>query len=454
MRSLIASARGLQLRWWRYGPETEALVEAALARETWSAARWRNYQEERVARTLHEAARDVPYYQDQWRARRARGDRASVERLENWPVLSKDAVRRHGRAFVSTKAAGRRLFADHTSGTTGKSLTLWCPKETVREWYALFEARSRRWYGTSRHDAWAILGGQLVTPQATRTPPFWVWNAPLRQLYMSSYHLAPDLVPRYLEALAKYNVTYLYGYSSSLYALAMGARELGASRLGLRVAITNAEPLFDYQRRAISEVFGCPVRETYGMAEIVAAGGQCERGCMHLWPEAGHVEVLNGEAPVPAGTTGDLVCTGLLNPVMPLVRYAVGDRGALAADSRCACHRTLPIASTIEGRADDVLYTIDGRPIGRLDPIFKADLPVHEAQIIQEAPDRVRVRYVPADGFSPAAMASMAERLRDRLGPVQVIGEAVDSIPRTAAGKFRAVVRAFAIEDLGARSVH
>ena len=450
LRSLIASARGWQLRSWRYGPETEALVAAALERDTWSPSQWRAYQEDRLARLLRDAARDIPYYAAHWTARRVRGDRSTVERLEHWPILTKDEVRRHGKALVSTRAADQRLFADHTSGTTGTALTVWCPRETVRAWYALFEARSRRWYGTSRHDAWAILGGQLVTPQATRRPPFWVWNAPLKQLYMSSYHLARDLVPRYLDALADYRVTYLYGYSSSLHALAEGARRSGARALQLRVAVTNAEPLFDYQRRAIQEVFGCPVRETYGMAETVAAAGECHAGTLHLWPDAGVVEVLERGAPVTPGTTGDLVCTGLLNSVMPLIRYSVGDRGSVGDPAACACARTLPVLQSIEGRADDVLFTIDGRPIGRLDPIFKAELPVHEAQIIQEARNRVRVRYVPAPGFSAAAMASMVERLRDRLGPVEIVGEAVDAIPRTASGKFRAVVRAFTPDSAAA----
>ena len=91
------------------------------------------------------------------------------------------------------------------------------------------------------------------------------------------------------------------------------------------------------------------------------------------------VEVLEAGAPVPAGTVGDLVCTGLLNADMPLVRYRVGDRGALApADEGCRCGRTLPTLATVEGRVDDVLLTPDGRRIGRLDPVFKADLPVRE----------------------------------------------------------------------------
>ena len=40
LRVLAADARGYYLRWWRYGPETERLVEEALERETWSPERW------------------------------------------------------------------------------------------------------------------------------------------------------------------------------------------------------------------------------------------------------------------------------------------------------------------------------------------------------------------------------------------------------------------------------
>jgi phenylacetate-CoA ligase len=448
LRSVVASARGLQLRRWRYGRDTEPLVDAALARDSWTAAQWREYVDTRVARMLYDAAANVPYYREQWSARRAKGDRSSVERLENWPILRKDTLRSHPRGFVSDKWAGRRLFADHTSGTTGTSVTLWCPRRTVREWYALFEARSRRWYGTSRHDSWAILGGQLVTPQAQRQPPFWVWNAPLKQLYMSSYHLAPDLVQHYLTALSRYRVRYLYGYASALYSLAEGIRERGLPDLNLKVVITNAEPLYDYQRRVIASVFRCPVRETYGMAEVVMAGGECEHEQMHLWPEAGYVEVVEDGQRVPPGMTGELVSTGLLNPAMPLIRYAVGDRGSLAVNTSCACGRTLPVIASIDGRSDDVLYTMDGRAIGRLDPIFKDALPVREAQIIQEAINRIRIRYVPAADFTPAALESMTQRLRARLGPVEVCSEAVDRIPRTASGKFRAVIREFTCSPL------
>jgi len=441
MRSAAASLRGLYLRTWRYGPETERLVEEALEREHWDSRRWENWQEEQLAFVLDRAATRVPYYREQWAARRRNGDRTSWQYLENWPVLEKETLRENPTAFVADDCNVRVMFHEHTSGTTGKPLDLWWSRNTVRAWYALFEARCRRWYGISREDRWAILGGQLITSIADSQPPFWVWNAPLNQLYMSSYHLALDFIPHYLDALKKYRIKYIFAYTSSLHALAQEILRLQRKDLQLTVAITNAEPLFDYQRQTISEAFQCPVRETYGMAEIVTSASECGDGRLHLWPEVGWVETFENGRPVEDCTIGDLICTGLLNSDMPLIRYRVGDCGALPAERKlCSCRRTLPTLESIEGRTDDVLYTSDGRRVGRLDPVFKAHMPIKEAQIIQEALDRLRVRYVPAPGYAPEVQRSIVERLQARMGAVQVILEQVDKIPRTTNGKFQAVI--------------
>lgn len=439
-RSLAASLRGYYLRAWRYGAETERLVEQALERETWTPERWKTWQEERLAYVLHRAATQVPYYREQWAARRRNRDRASWEILANWDILEKEPLRQNPRAFVADDCDTRTMFHEHTSGTTGKSLDLWWSRETVRAWFALFEARCRRWHQVSRHDRWAILGGQLVAPVSQSKPPFWVWNAALNQLYLSSYHLSPQFIPAYLDALAKYRIRYMLGYTSSLYALAVEALRIGRTDLRMAVALTNAEPVFDYQRETIARAFQCSVRETYGMAEIVAAASECGHGRLHLWDEVGIVETRDGDAPA-QGTTGDLICTGILNVDMPLIRYRIGDRGALPAqDGECECGRTLPQLERVEGRSDDVLYTIDGRRIGRLDPVFKTHLPVIEAQIIQESLRRVRVRYVPTDDFTSEAGESMITRLRERMGSVEVVLEVVNQIPREPNGKFRAVI--------------
>ena len=449
-RAAAAGLRGLYLRHWRYGSDTERLVEEAIARESWTDDQWGAWRRDRLAFVLHRAATRVPYYRDQWAARRRAGDDAPWDVLENWPILEKHALRTAPRRFVADDCDPSRMFHEHTSGTTGTSLDLWWSRRTVREWYALFDARWRRWYGVSRHDRWAIIGGQLIVPTARRRPPFWVWNPALHQLYMSAYHLAPDLAPHYVRAMRRYRVRYLFGYSSALHALAVALGEGGGRDLGLAVVVTNAEPLLDHQRETIARAFACPVRETYGMAEIVTAASECEYGRMHVWADVGVVEVVDGAGlPAAPGMTGELVCTGLINHDMPLVRYRVGDRGALSADATpCACGRRLPRLAAIEGRNDDTLYTRDGRAVGRMDPVFKSRAPVLEAQIVQESLSRIRVRIVPADGYAAEDGAAIAARIRDRLGDVDVAIETVDSLPRSANGKLRAVVCALSPDEL------
>ena len=439
-RNVAATMRGMYLRWWRYGPNSERLVRDALDREHWTADQWAAWRAERLGALLERAATRVPYYRAQWDERRRRGDRASWELLENWPILTKETLRAQPRAFVADDCDVRNMFHQRTSGTTGTPLDLWRSRATQEAWYAIATARTRRWHGVARTDRWARLGGQPVVPVERREPPFWVWNAAQRQLYLSTYHLAPDLVPHYLDALAKYGIVSMSVYTSSAFALAEEALRLGRRDIRMKVIFTNAEPLPDHQRRVISEAFQCPVRETYGMGETVAGGSECEAGSLHQWPEVGIIEVMDGDTPVAPDEFGDLVGTGLMNTDMPLVRYRIGDCGRMADQAaRCSCGRTLPLIAGIDGRANDLLITRDGRKVYWLNPVLYG-IPVRQAQIIQESLDRIRIRYVPAPEFTSAAGETMTERLRQRMGDVDVTLEPVAEIARSANGKHRAII--------------
>ena len=442
-RSVVASARGYQLRRWRYGPQTEALVQAARERETWSLDQWHAWQNSRLGSLLQHASQAVPYYRKQWQQRRAAGGGGSASVLQAWPVLSKAVLRRSPRDFLDETALRPRLRVEHTSGTTGSPLSLWQSRETAQAWYALMEARWRGWYGLSRSDRWAILGGQLVTPIHQQTPPFWVWNAGLHQLYLSSSHLSAKTCAAYLQALRDHRVSYLWGYASALYSLALFVDEMKLPPPRLSVAISNAEPLYQHQRQLITRVLKCPVRDTYGLCEMVSAASECEAGRLHLWPEAGLTEVLRDDSdePVLPGQTGRLVCTGLLNPDMPLIRYDVGDRVSIAPPGeKCPCGRTLPILLSVEGRSDDVIVTSEGRQIGRMDPVFKGDIPMREGQIVQESLKLIRVLVVPAPDFTAQHEQVLIDAVRERVGNIEVRIERVSAIPRSANGKFRAVL--------------
>ena len=276
-------------------------------------------------------------------------------------------------------------------------------------------------------------------PIASSRPPFWVWNGAFNQLYLSAFHLTRRWIPDFLDALIKYKIVFLYGYPQYLYVIAKEMIRLGRRDVKMKVVIANAEPLYDYQRKLIEEAFECPVRETWGMSEICASAGECEHGRLHLWPEVGIVEVMENGKVLPGNTAGELICTGLMNHDMPLIRYRVGDCGALGEDETCRCGRTLPILKSLDGRTTDMIYLPDGKMINRFEPVFITELPLVEAQIIQDSLTRLRILYVPTPQFTKEHEQLMVQRTRDRMGnpEMEVVAEATDAIPRTKAGKFQ-----------------
>ncbi len=443
LRDVAAGLRGWQLSRWRYGPETGAMAAEAVVREGWSEGRWRQWQGERLGRLIRHAGVRVPAYRDMWAGCEGLGNRDPFDILAGLPVLTKAGLRDRPERFLAEGLRGNDLWVEHTSGTTGTPLRMWHTRETLRGWYALVEARWRGWYGFDRRTPWAILGGQLVVPPGRRGPPYWVRNRPMRQLYLSAHHLSADSAPDYLRAIARHGARYLLGYTSALAALAGEIVRRNLDAPPLEAVISNAEPLHRHQREMIGAAFGCAVRETYGMSEMVCAASECGHGRLHLWPDCGVHEVLRLESdePAAAGEVGRLVCTGLLGLEMPLVRYETGDLVAVAdPGERCPCGRGLPVLLRVEGRNDDVIVTPGGRHVGRLDPVFKADMDIVEAQVVQDAPGHVEVRVVRGAAYSGRTEGQVRDALVERLDGMEVSFRYVTALPRGRNGKFKAVV--------------
>ena len=442
LKVIAASVKGHNLQNFRYGKEIERLVEEAINRESWSAEQWDNWRLNRLEYILTRAATRVPYYRDYWQQQRRSGNQADWSTLSNWPILMKEQVREKPLAFVADDCNPRRMYIDHTSGTTGTPLKIYQSKKSVRYWYALFEARWRRWYGVTNHDNWAIFGGRLVADFQQIHPPYWVWNVGMHQLYCSSYHINENSVADYIDAIEKHDVQYILGYPSTMYSIAAIALRLGLKPPRVRFLLSNAEPLYLHQKEKMQVFFQAPIYDTYGMAETLCAASECEHGYMHMWPETGVFEVLDDTgSQVHTGQVGRLISTGLINADMPLIRYDVGDNVAIGNEPwLCKCGRSMPRLLEILGRHDDMIQTKDGRMVGRLDPIFKQGFHISEAQIIQESLEFFRIRYVPSEEFSYGDLEGIRSSLFQRVGPVGIEFEKVNAIPRTTAGKFQAVI--------------
>ena len=201
---------------------------------------------------------------------------------------------------------------------------------------------------------------------------------------------------------------------------------------------TSSESLLAFQRETIEQAFGAPVRDRYGVSEFCVSMTECRERRLHVDMEFGIVEV-EVEEESEDWERGPLLVTGLANDATPLLRYRVGDVGT-RAKTPCPCGRPGDVFLDVDGRIEDYVMTPDGRLVGRLDHIFKEQLDVAEAQIVQETRDAVEVRVVRRPSWSAASERSLMKEIRSRLGDaIRVELAYLDAIPRESNGKFRAV---------------
>lgn len=436
-QNVMLSGYGAWLQYLRSGARQQDRIAQLRALEHQPAAEWRPAQLAALRKVTAAAQANVPFYQN----RIPVGGVRTLEEYRCLPLLTKAEAQAAGRALVSRVYASSSLQEIHTGGTTGTPLTIYVNRATLQQNYAFF-FQLREWAGIGPADRVATFAGRTIV-RPDRGPPFWRHNWAARTLLCSSYHIAPDTLDQYIGALQRFGPALIDTYPSSLEPLARRILERGDRPIRPRAIITSSETLRPDVRAAAESAFGCKVFDHYGSAEMVALINQCEQGRYHVHPSFGYLEILVAGRPALPGETGEIVSTGFVNPVMPLIRWRTGDV-AIAGESDCPCGRTSPTVREILGREDDVIVTPRGRRVGRLDPIFKAVDSIHEARIVQDRADHVRVELVPKGAIPESERVSLLDELHRRLGDeMQISIVEVHSLERTAGGKLRTVVNEY-----------
>jgi phenylacetate-CoA ligase len=280
----------------------------------------------------------------------------------------------------------------------------------------------------------------LIVPFVQTRSPFWRSNYLGGQTLFSLYHMTPDNLGAYVHAIHQAPARYVQGYPSALHLVARAMLESGRPLKPGRLAaiFTSSESLLAFQREAIEQAFGAPVRDRYGTSEFAVSMTACPLQRLHVDMEFCIVEV-EAQEETDEYVRGPLLVTGLGNDATPFLRYRIGDAGTKSKRA-CDCGRPGDVFVDVDGRIEDYVMTPDGRLIGRLDHIFKAQLDVAEAQILQESQAAIRVLVVPHATWNPASERALVKEIRARLGEeIGVEIRIVDTIPRERNGKFRAV---------------
>src|SRR5688572_17544478 len=264
--------------------------------------------------------REVPYYKDLLDEHGLQPQRIdSLADFIRVPFLTKDILRQEfDRLQPMTKRSGVQRMS--TGGSTGAPVAFLVDAERTAFTDAC-RMRAHRWYGVDVGAREIVLWGspiELTKQDYVRAFRDRLMNSRL----LSAFDLGDKSLAEYANVIDDYRPEKMYGYASAIYVLANYLKKAGRSpRIAPKVIFATAEPLFDFQRNVIEEVFQCPVSVEYGARDAGLIALQCPSGGLHI-PSEGMLVEIDGAA---ADGSVEIVITNLYSFAMPIIRYRTGD---------------------------------------------------------------------------------------------------------------------------------
>jgi len=329
-----------------FQPEVETLARGELE----------SLQLDRLQRTLHNAAGNVPHYQAAFKALGvAPGDLHSLDDLTRFPFTTKNDLR-DAYPFGMFAVPREQVARVHaSSGTTGKPTVVGYTREDIDLWADLM-ARTLACMG--------VRPGDIVH----NAYGYGLFTGGLGAHY-GAERLGATVVPmsggnteKQLVLLEDFGARALCATPSYALNIAEVAEQQGVDirRLPLAIGIFGAEPWSEAMRGELDERLGIKAVDVYGLSEILGPGvaAECEqaRSGLHGWEDHFLFEIIDPETGdrKPTGESGELVITTLTKQALPMIRYRTRDITWLN-EAPCSCGRTHRRIMRVTGRDDDML---------------------------------------------------------------------------------------------------
>lgn len=407
--------------------------------EEWSREEFESWRWGRLQHLLHHAYRTTSHWREVLDGLGASPeDFTSPEHLRLLPPMTKDLINRFPDKVTSSVEPSGRTTIKSTGGSTGKNVWLVIDMETHDRRRAAGRL-TESWDGVLPGTRTAILWGASLETQPSRAAR--IYDKLSSRLFLSVYGVDQKTLSRYFDVMERFRPEVIVSYPSILSHLARRMGKKRCRRLGVRLIYTSAEALYDPVREELQELFGARVRNRYASREFgMIASDAPESEGLYV---CGMRLLVEKASPSPASEPGDLLITDLDNRTMPIIRYQIGDRGALLEGPDPA-GKPWDRLRHVAGRSLDVVVTPDGRAFGGtfFTLIFRPfDRSVEQFQVVQDRRDHLRIKIVPGEGYGGERRSQIEQMLREQLGEAMTWDiEEVDQIPALSSGKRRFVI--------------
>ena len=374
---------------------------------------------------------NVPFYRDLYdRAGFSPNDLKTPDDLASVPVTRKRMFQQSDlKQLLAQGLEPQKLICKPTSGSSGSPLSVYYTPED-RIYRTLLHLRPLLFNGMTLRDRMAHISGN-------RHPPDYRYLFQKLGFLPKEFVYAADPPDKQLDILKTIEPAVIYSYASSMVLLASEVETRSECPIQPKLVFTTGELLNPDDRELINRAFSVRLRDIYGLIEMSDVAWQCPecRG-YHLSIDSFLAEVR----PDDGEKAGQLIITNLHSRAMPFIRYEMDDMVTPPNDDPCPCGCPFPMIDVIRGRADDYLYSADGKKVSPLIFVIASIPGVMQYRIIQNKLDHLMVEILPGPGFDNHTSKKVKAHVLEVMGNgLRVDVQPVDNIPKQS-GKLRRVI--------------
>lgn len=400
------------------------------------------YQNIKLNELMEYCVKKIPFYRDI----KLLETKTPIQNLKRFPIIDKETIQETPDKFLNNNISKKSYYEVTTGGTSGNALVFCLDKNTYgMEWAHIVKIWNEINYK---------IGDKIIAFRGVdfnrRNNGFRQINPIYNAMEFSPFNMSDDNLKIYHKKIIDFNPKFIHGYPSSITEYCSYIQRNNEKVPQISGIFAGSENIYPEQVNFIEGVMNVRVLSWYGQTEKVILGGECrDNRSYHLFPTYGFTEFLSDEGEIldydAIGCKGELVGTGFLNRVMPLLRYRTGDQAVIEGWGCDKCQSNFPMIREVKGRWNqEFIIAKDYSKIfmTALNMHSTAFINVRAAQFIQDAPGMVQLIIIRAPNYSDHDTKQIIKSIKNKVGDnldVEIVFE--DEIIKTERGKSKLLIQ-------------
>ena len=384
------------------------------------------------------AVANVPFYRDRY---------TKVDSLQEFQAkfgfIDKDLVNEFAKDFLTLRFNPRNFDLQTTSGTSGKPLSIYQPKNRYQQELAMV------------HFAWSAVGYQFderAVLRNHRLPKEEVYriNPITKELQFDNFNNSDTYFRSIYNVLLNREVKYIHAYPSAAYQFALFCKKSDLSLNFVKAFLCSSENILAEHRSLIEGELGIKIMGFYGHTEKLVFAYNCTKSdSYHVEGGYGYCELINdmGESVIQVGEMGEICGTTLTNFGMPLIRYRTGDFAVYEGNTCPHCGVEKLTLRRILGRWNgDFIDNLDGTKVSLTALNLHGEIYTHilGLQYFHPQPGYLEIWVIKSLSFNEKHARELLSQIEHKFNPdMKVVLKYVSELKMKENGKFVQLIREF-----------